>query len=160
MSFQVSRGSTPDAKLFYVNVGLAFDEVCELTKMPILDKPKEYECDDRGTRDRLDALLPEFDEDWRVGSGADIESVARRLRAAMTALVADLDQVDGPARYRMHRWFNRFRPKQENAQIFYLLGDAAAARREVADLAKLFADRQNANREDWWLDRLGLMSLA
>lgn len=157
---QVSRGSTPDAKVFYINVGLAFDGVCELTKKPILDKPKEYECDDRGTRDRLGALLPELDEDWQVGPDAEAESVAHRLRAAMTALVAELDRVDGPATYRTHRWFDRFRPKPENAQILYLLGDSAAARREVADLAKMFADRQNANREDWWIEQLGLANLA
>jgi hypothetical protein len=47
-----------------------------------------------------------------------------------------------------------------NAQIFYLLGDMAGACREVQALASFFADRQNANRADWWVEQLHLSELG
>src|SRR5689334_4751958 len=57
INVQRSQASTLQEKQFYVNVGLAFDEICRLMGNPILEKPKEYECDARGTRDRLGALI-------------------------------------------------------------------------------------------------------
>src|SRR4051794_5097536 len=62
VNVQTSRGSTLDEKRFFINVGLAFDELCGLTDVPVLEKPKEYECDDRGTRDRLEKLVSNADE--------------------------------------------------------------------------------------------------
>ena len=159
VNVQTSRGSSWDEKRFFMNAGLAFDELCELSNVPVLEKPKEYECDDRGTRDRLEKLVPNADEEWRLGPSVDAAEVTPRLRAAVTELVRQLDRIDGPARYREHRWFDRFRPKQENARVLYVLGDHAAAMEEVRQLAKLFHDRQNANRAEWWIDRLGLTEL-
>ena len=43
--------------------------------------------------------------------------------------------------------------------MLYVLGDHSAAMEEVASLAKLFHDRQNANRAEWWIERLGLKEL-
>jgi hypothetical protein len=77
----------------------------------------------------------------------------------VTELVRELDRIDGPGQYREHRWFERFRPKQENAQVLYILGDHAAAMEEVRQLAKLFHNRQNPNRAEWWIERLGLREL-
>src|SRR4051794_38458515 len=53
VNVQVSHGSTALEKSFCINVGLAFDACCRLAGVPILERPKEYECDERGTRDRL-----------------------------------------------------------------------------------------------------------
>jgi hypothetical protein len=78
----------------------------------------------------------------------------------MQQLAGDLDNIDGLAAYRAHRWFNRFRPVQANAQVLYLLGDKAGAWREVQNLAALFADRQNANRVGWWVERLRIPGLS
>lgn len=36
--------------MFYINVGLAFDAICQLTQTPILEKLKEYEWHIRGTK--------------------------------------------------------------------------------------------------------------
>jgi len=138
---------------------LAFDELCGLTSLPILEKPKEYECDDRGTRDRLEKFVSNADEEWCAGPSFDAAEVVMRLRSAVTELVGELDHIDEPTRYKEHRWFDRFRPKQENAQVLYVLGDHAAAMEEVRQLAKLFHDRQNANRAEWWIERLGLKEL-
>src|SRR5581483_3480064 len=42
VNIQVSRGSTWTEKEFYVNAGVAFDAICELVGVTVLDRPKEY----------------------------------------------------------------------------------------------------------------------
>lgn len=160
VSIQVSQGATGTEKEFFVNVGVALDAVCDLAGVPILDRVKEYECDDRGTRSRLSQLLPGAAESWTVRAGQDPSDIADALHRHMQELVAELGRIDGPEAYRSHRWFDRFRPAQVNAQVLYLLGDLAGAFREVQGLASLFADRQNANRADWWVERLRLPGLV
>ncbi len=159
VNIQVSRGSTWTEKEFYINAGLAFDAVCALAGVPVLDRPKEYECDGRGTRDRLEKLIPDAPASWVLRVGEETAGVVTALSGFMQQLVVELDGIDGLAAYCSHRWFDRFRPVQENAQVLYLLGDLAGAWREVQDLAALFADRQNANRTDWWVERLRLSGL-
>jgi hypothetical protein len=160
VNVQISRGSTWTEKEFYINVGVAFDAICGLAGVPVLERPKEYECDSRGTRDRLQKLIPSVPASWVLRVGEDTASVATSLREFMQQLVVELGQIDGLGSYRSHRWFDRFRPVQENAQVLYLLGDIAGALCEVQDLATLFADRQNANRVEWWVKRLQLSGLG
>ena len=160
VNLQSSHGSAWDEKAFYINVGLAFDAICELTDNEILEKPKEYDCDERGTRDRLESLLDDMPEQWSVHINSDSESVAQKLQTAMKQLAVELEAIDGVNAYRTHRWFDRFRPKQENAQILYLLGDLDSAWYEVQELCKLFADRQGVNQPKWWIEELGLSKLA
>lgn len=159
VNVQTSRSSSWAERRFFINVGLAFDELCGLAKVPVLEKPKVYECDNRGTRDRLEKLVPNAEADWCVGPSSDATGVTPRLRSAVSDLVGELDRIDGLGRYKDHPWFDRFRPKQENAQVLYLLGDHAGAISEVRQLAKVFHDRRNANRAEWWIERPGLREL-
>lgn len=159
VNIQLSRGSTWTEKEFYVNVGIAFDAICALAKVPVLDRPKEYECDDRGTRDRLEKLIPDIPSSWVIRVGTDTASDVGRLREGLELLVTELEPIRSPSDYRTHRWFDRFRPVQENAQVLYLIGDREGAFQEVQALAKMFADRQNANRMEWWIERLRLRGL-
>lgn len=160
VSVQVSQAATRMEKEFFVNVGVAFDAVCELAGLPVLDRVKEYECDERGTRSRLAELIPGVAESWTVRAGHDTADMIETLHRHMQELVFELDCIDSPATYRSHRWFDRFRPAHVNAQVLYLLSDLAGAFREVQGLASLFADRQNADRVDWWVDRLHLPGLV
>lgn len=160
VNLQSSHGSAWDEKLFYVNVGLAFDDVCQLTDTEILEKPKEHDCDSRGTRDRLESLLDNTPERWSVIVNGDSESVAQHLQKAVEQLAVELEIIDGVPACREHRWFDRFRPKQENAQILYVLGDLDGAWNEVKQLCTLFADRQAINQPEWWVEELGLSKLA
>jgi hypothetical protein len=157
---QLSHGSTWSEKCFYVNAGIAFDAICTLAGVPMLDRPKEHECDNRGTRDRLEALIPGARGSWVLRVGEDTSGTITTLGDCLLQLMGELDRIDGLAAYRAHRWFDRFRPTQANAQVLYLLGDKAGAWREVQDLATLFADRQNANRTAWWVERLRLFGLG
>jgi hypothetical protein len=95
------------------------------------EKPKEHECDSRGTRDRMENLLEKMPGRWSVNVNGDSESVAHHLQTAIEQVAVELETIDGVQAYRAHRWFDRFRPKQENAQILYLLGDLDGAWNEV-----------------------------
>jgi hypothetical protein len=159
VNIQVSHGSSWAEKEFYINVGLAFDAICTLAGVPVLERPKEYECDSRGTRDRLEQLVPGPPASWILHADVDVSQMVTTLRGYIDRLGTELDRINGLETYRSHPWFNRFRPVQENAQILYLLGDFDAAWREVQDLATLFSDRQNANRADWWVESLRLTAL-
>jgi len=160
VNIQVSHGSSWSQKEFYINAGIAFDAICTLVGVPVFDRPKEYECDKLGTRDRLEALIPGAPSTWMLRVGEDTRNTMTALRDCMQQLLRELDGIDGLETYRMHRWFDRFRPAEVNAQVLYLLGDHAGAWREVQDLAAQFADRRNATRPDWWLDRLQLTGLG
>lgn len=41
VNIQVSHGSTAMEKTFYLNAGLAFDAVCRLAGLPVLERPKD-----------------------------------------------------------------------------------------------------------------------
>lgn len=159
VNIQVSHGSNRSEKEFYLNAGIAFDAICALAGVPVLDQPKEYECDDRGTRDRLEGLIPGAPDSWVLRVGEEASGTVAALRGCVQQLVGELDKINEPAAYRAHHWFDRARPAQANAQVLYLLGDKAGAWQEVQNLAVQFADRQNANRAEWWLKRLGLTGL-
>ncbi len=160
VNLQVSQGSDWNEKHFYVNVGIAFDDVCRLVNIDVLDKPKEYECNSRGMHGRLETLIDELPKCWSVSVDEDCEAVVEHLKSSMGQLVEELEIIDGVRAYRSHRWFDRFRPKKENAQILYLLGDMDGAWDEVNALCTLFADRNAINQPEWWVEELGLQQLA
>ena len=160
VNIQVSHGSNWAEKKFYINVGITFDEICQLAGVPILEKPKEYECDDRGTRDRMERWLPGAPATWVVRHDESIDATISSLNGFLDLLRSALDRIDSPAAYRSHPWFDQWRPRRENAQILYLLGDLDGAWKEVQDLVTLYSDRPNAPREDWFVKKLHLDGLA
>ena len=156
VNVQVSHGSTGMEKRFYVNVGVAFDSLCEFVGEPVLEQPKEYQCDKCGTRDRLQNLIAGAPEFWVVRAGQDTADVVSALRGFTQQVIGELDQIDGLAAYRSHRWFDRFRPMRVNAQVLYLLGDMEGVSQEVQHLARFFEDRPNGHLTDWWVKHLRL----
>jgi hypothetical protein len=93
VNLQASLGSVYNEKLFYVNVGLAFDAICQLTHTEILDKPKEYDCDSRGTRDRLENLIDNTPERWSVNTNGNSDSVAKHLQNAIELATTEVRDV-------------------------------------------------------------------
>jgi hypothetical protein len=160
VNVQTSHGSSSDIIRFYVNVGIAFDAICQLMALEIVEKPKEYDCDSRGTRDRLENLVTGAEACWSIASEGDLENTARRLNRCSELLADELQKIRDVQSYRRHRWFDRCRPRQENAQIFYLLGDFDNAWTEVNALCNLFADRGDLSRPEWWIKELRLSGLA
>lgn len=159
INIQVSHGSTATQKDFYVNVGIAFDAICRLAGLQVLDKPKEYDCDQRGMRDRVQALI-DTDPGSFVRVSTDSSGTEEALARCLRSLTDELDRIDALPAWRAHRWFDRNRPAPVCAQTLYLLGDKAGAWREVQDLAAKFTGRLNADRAEWWLEELGLAGLG
>ncbi len=122
------------------------------------EKPKEYECERCGIQARLEDLVPGAPSFWTVSVGQDTAAMVTALGGFIEFLVVELDQIDGLAAYRSHRWFDRYRPLRVNAKVLYALGDMEGARREVRHLAEFFADR-NGNSTDWWVEDLHLAGL-
>ena len=161
VNLQSSHGSEASEKRFYVNVGLAFDAVCELTGLEILEKPKEYECSDRGNRWRLENLIDDVPDRWSLRvDGDDTEAVAAALGDAMQRLATELDRIDSVQAYRDHRWFRDPDADQLSVQVLYLLGDFDGARQGLRGLCERFADRESLSRPEWWIESLGLKDLS
>lgn len=156
VNVQMSQGSTYHEKLFYVNVGLAFDPICRLAGKEVLDKPKNYECDSRGTSGRLEEFLRASPACWEVGDPERIEATIAELKSLVQQLALEFEAINSLAAYRSHPWFSRRLPRQENAQILYLLGDFEEAWAEINALCTFFADRQNINHPKYWVEELNL----
>lgn len=157
VNLQVSHGSTALSLSFYINVGLAFDAVCKLTDNTVSEKPKEYECDARGMRARLETLVADVPDVWTCEPG-NVDEVAPQLSVAIEALSRDLNAIDSVAAYREHRWFDQMRSL--NAQIFYLLGDFDSAWQTLVTFSQQFETDRPLSKPGWWVEQLGLTKLA
>lgn len=158
-----------------VYVGIAFDAMCRLAEMPVLERPVIFRpgASDfvyRGTYDRLESMLPGVRAWWSVrvkqGVGNGIGEVAEKLRAAIERLGAELDRIDRIDAYRAHPWFDRHRATLDRVQVLYLVGDLDGAWREIEEVIADFAEWAGAKfpgvqmpGPDWYVDRLNLTDL-
>ncbi len=161
INIQLSQGSTATEKVFYVNAGIAFDALCRLMGQPVLETLKEYQCDECGTRDRLENLIPGAPDRWGLSDADDVLRIVGVLRGLIDQLVAELDTIDGVDAYRAHRWFDRALPipQRLNAQIRYLVGDLDGAWQEIQDLVRFLADRHAPPDTRWFVERFRLSGL-
>jgi hypothetical protein len=141
------------------DIGLAFDSMCQLADLPVLEKPKESECANRGTRGELDTFIPSAPGLWAVRVNGDNSAVTRSIQRCVAAAIKELDQIDRIQAFAAHRWFGRYTPAPWRASVLYLLGKLDEAAREIEALAARFHDRQNACRAEWWVVRLHLTGL-
>ena len=161
VNVQLSHGSSAMEKVFYVNAGIVFDAMCQLMGQPVLETPKEYQCDECGTRDRLENLIPGALDRWALSGAADVPRTVGVLRGLINQLVAELDAIDSVAAYRAHRWFDRALPIPQglNAQVRYLVGDLDGAWQEIQDLVRFLADRHAPPDTRRLVERLRLCGL-
>lgn len=159
VNIQGSPGSTWAEKIFYVNDGLAFDEICHHLKRPVVEKPKEYECDSRGLRVRLEQVVTEAPDQWTIPANANTDAIVGQLRPIIEVMASKLDEIEGISGLRNSTWFNWHRPLDVRALVLYLLGDKAGARTEVTELTKCFKDRELLNEREHWLAELNLTGL-
>jgi Domain of unknown function (DUF4304) len=158
INLQQSAWNQWNRKEFFINVGIAFDQIHGLVGTPIALKPKEYECDEVGTRGRLEEFIKEAPALWTVDGNSNLSLITERLRSCVSKVTAELDQINNVQTYSTHRWFERHRPATIDAKIFYVMGDDAAAWQEVQHLVEVFHDRGN-NTIEWWIERLNLSRL-
>jgi hypothetical protein len=160
VNVQLSQGSTWFEKDFYVNVGLAFDDICRLKNQEIDERPKEYQCDARGTRGRLEEFLRTAPDRWEISNSTDLKDTISALREWIEELATGLDSITSASSYRKHEWFRRHEvPTGVCAQILYLVGEMEAAKDEVQALCTFFADRRTISVPSYWIEELGLEKL-
>jgi Domain of unknown function (DUF4304) len=158
INLQQSAWNQWDRKEFFVNVGVAFDQIHQLRQQEILAKPKEYQCDGVGTRDRLEKFIKEAPALWTIDATSNMSLITERLRSCITKATAELDQISSVQTYSTHPWFDRHCSAQINAQICYIMGDDTAAWQAVQQLVEIFHDREH-NSPEWWIERLNLSRL-
>lgn len=157
VNVQLSQGSSYSEKLFYVNVGLAFDEICSLIGQSTNETPKEHEC---ATRGRLEEFLRNAHERWEVGGPNKLDSMISKLRGVIEELAEELNQVTSPSDYLAHDWFRRESVSlSECAQIHYVVGDLDSAWADVQRMCVEFADRELLGKPEYWIDELKLTKL-
>jgi hypothetical protein len=157
VNVQLSQGSSHAEKRFYVNVGLAFDEVCRLAGREIVETPKEHQCTSRG---RLEEFVRGVPDSWEVSNPSKLDATIARLRQTIERLADGLKEIGSVSEYRNHAWFRRHSvPSAEVAQIHYVDGDLDGAGDEVKAMCAEFADRDTINKPEYWIEELKLSKL-
>ncbi|WP_145052724.1 DUF4304 domain-containing protein [Lignipirellula cremea] len=158
INFQASRGSTSQSRDFYINVGLAFDAICNRLGLPILEKPKECECQSRGFRSRLERLDRQAPECWVLGSdvGPDFDDQLSAVTERLANAIASIDSVSA---FREHKWF-KLRPIQEfHLQIHYECGELDTTFQKLQKLCERFKGREPLCDTRHWIEELRLPEL-
>jgi len=91
INIQLSRWNRGLEAYFYVNIALAFDELRAYEGIPIVETPKEYECD---FRKRLEHLVPGTPYAWQVTPQVDSESIAQALLQSISGVLSFLNEID------------------------------------------------------------------
>ncbi len=128
VNFQRSNGNSGGSGVFFINVGLAFDELWKAQGHDLngpmkkaLDRPLEYECH---FRSRLEGLISRCPRWWVISDddvsfyrqisqtgGDEIVTspdgtgrAVALLSDCMARLVGELDRIDGPDALLRHPW--------------------------------------------------------
>lgn len=79
-----------------MNVAFAFDELRNHEGKPLVEKPKEHECD---VRRRLEQLIVNTPFIWSVTSQSDLNQLANDLSSRFEKLLEYLNQIDSLSRF-------------------------------------------------------------
>jgi uncharacterized protein DUF4304 len=122
VDFQPASGMGQDW-VFYVNIGIAFDDLYQVTGKAKSETPLEEDCH---FRSRLEALVPACPMCWVICSSdsstgffqevsktngreiavrdADIPRVAEYLAKCIEPVIDGLNKIDGPKAFLHHAW--------------------------------------------------------
>jgi hypothetical protein len=160
VNFQSSHGSVWNEKLFYINIGMAFDEICLHEDIEILERPKEVDCNSRGLSVRIKNIFPQAEECYSLKVNENSEKINSEINTVIIDLVKELSLiVDLPA-FRNHKWFNEIEgyPGMK-ALMYYLLGDKKGASKDLARIAARFAEipnREKLAEKSYWCKRYNI----
>jgi hypothetical protein len=91
INVQLSRWNRGDTGSFYVNVALAFDELRKHEAIPIIETPKDYECD---FRRRLEHIIPDTPFAWEISPQVDSKLLSRILLNKISVALKYLDAIN------------------------------------------------------------------
>ena len=162
INIQPSAERMENANVFYVNIGVAFDELWQHFGIAVPEKPMEYDCH---FRTRLEGLLPDCPQWWVISGDSsttqffkqvsrlggreiasndeEVDKVTQLLAILIQKAVSELNKIDSPQTFLAHPWRNE--PHGGNTMLnpllSYVIGDLGPAWSELANLSKRFSDR-------------------
>lgn len=137
LQIQLSRWNQGSAGMFYVNVGVMFDQMRNGT----IPAPKHAKYDDCQFMVRLERLAPEAPSQWTVDASTRVSEVSGRLAAHVLGdVVETLNGVSSLADFESTGWAKAI-PWGFPAMYAYALHNDEEARALVASEAEYFADR-------------------
>lgn len=164
VNIQMSAVCSWEVKRFYINVGVALDEICRHMNKPVLEKPKESECVSRGLRQRSSVLLSGSSEFWQLKERGELDSLGDELREVISALLVEIDKIRTVSHLVTHPWNEH--NTDTKAQAYYLTGDYKAAWATVEAKAEFFSREESLNprrarlgKTDAWLENWNLTEL-
>ena len=155
--------SMGNASTFYVNIGIAFDELWQYFGMAIPENPMEHECHFRTRLEQLFSNCPQwwvvsgdssttqfFKQVSRLGgreiasNDSEVDQVSKLLSSLIQKAVFELNQIDGPRKFLDHFW--KGKPQCGNAMLdpllAYSIDELDEAWNRLTKISKRFSDRQ------------------
>lgn len=163
INIQPSVESMGNASVFYVNIGIAFDELWQHFGMAIPTQPMEYDCH---FRTRLEQLLADCPQWWVISGDSsttqffkqvsrlggreiasndlEVDQVAKLLSSLIQKVVSELNQIDSPRKFLGHLWKDKSQGGNVmlNPLLAYVTGNLDEAWDELTKVSKRFSDRQ------------------
>ena len=138
VNVQLSSWNRGAAGSFYLNVGVAFDEIARHLGKPVPEFPRYDDCQ---FLVRIDKLNPELPPQFIVDDGVDLVSLGSHVaRSLDESFIAPLTVVDSLHAFGKTGWVHTV-PWGFPALFHYLTGNREEARRLVQREAAHFADR-------------------
>jgi hypothetical protein len=162
INIQPSAENMGNAGTFYINIGIAFDELWQHFGMVIPTQPMEYDCHFRTRLEKLFSDCPK----WWVISGdssttqffkrvsslggreivsneSEMDQIVKFLSSQIQNLVLGFNQIAGPRTFLNHIWNDK--PQAGNAMLNplleYVMGNLDEAWNELTKTSKRFSDR-------------------
>lgn len=157
INFQSSSASNSQEKQFYINVGLAFDEIRRQRHLDILEKPKEYDCDQRGIRFRIESIYPQAGSRITLHADDTDRGLSTLLQTIFADLAAALAQIQNLADFHQYPWFAQVSgiPGMK-ALVYFLLNEIHNAESEIDELVNRFAERKHLCERAHWYKRFNI----
>jgi len=151
INFQSSSGSSWSEKLFYINIGFSFDEICLHKGYEISSKLKESDCQLSGISFRINEVYSQLPACFRIFEAVNTEQLKVDLAETFSDLVNKLALITDLASYQKHDWFDLLvdRPGLK-VLICVLLNNRQGAEEQIDKLLIRFADREKLNQRDHW----------
>lgn len=157
INFQSSSRSNWEEKIFYINVGASFDEICKHQNIRVLEKPKEYECRDRGFSVRIEKIYGGLLGDFTLKINENHSCLSGQMELMLSDLAQDLSDVYDLASYRKSKLFDIVQGDPGMKSLIYFLnGEDYNAGKEIDRLVAQFADRRKLSQKSYWLERYNI----
>lgn len=156
VEFQLSAYNFADEGRFFINVGLAFDELWALDGEA---RPERLPASRCHLSLRIADYVPGAPHKWDVSAATDRDALAAELAGHVAALVAELDRLGSiPAALGLPI-LGQFAGLILRARLRYATGDRTGALADLQAAADAFADRQGMSVAAL-IERHGLVGLA